>query len=286
MLSFIGCIAIMIKYYFEVVWKDFKQQATFSKVIFKKLAESGNFDLDPAKVKEHYQKKIHKNFNNQVISQMAKNYAFWMEIVLMMVVPLPLKVRTTIMKEHIITMHSINWVDNSGQHPAQSHIYATPYHSCDFYLAFMFFRIYFLACGLLQFSPVNKNLYGRRVCHNAGVDHTLSFQIKASFHKNPITTYLVIATTLILSLAYTLRIFERPYYAFNFTEASEIHFMNFQYFSSSLWYVIVTMSSVGYGDMIASTPIGRCIAITSIIVGAVLLATMVSLITGWLNMEE
>ena len=56
--------------------------------------------------------------------------------------------------------------------------------------------------------------------------------------------------------------------------------------SSTLWFTIITMTSVGYGGIIASTPIGRSITICSTIVGAFLLSLLVAIITDWFVMEE
>lgn len=82
-----------------------------------------------------------------------------------------------------------------------------------------------------------------------------------------------------------IRIFERPYYSFNFYE-DDLAFYNFEYFTSSLWFVIITMSSVGYGGVIASTPVGRGITIVTAIIGAFLLSLLVAIITDWFVMDE
>ena len=79
------------------------------------------------------------------------------------------------MQERVITIKTINWVDNSNQFPPQTHIYETPYLLSDFYLAFMFFRFYFLALALIMFSPVNERLYDKRVYKKAGFDPNFSF---------------------------------------------------------------------------------------------------------------
>ena len=113
---------------------------------------------------------------------MIKQYTFWLELFLMLTVPLPFTWNGIIFEEHVITMESINWVDNSGEYPPQSHIYETPYLLTDFFLAFMFFRIYFFAQAVIVLSPINKRLYGKRVCQNSGFEPTFSFQIKAGMH--------------------------------------------------------------------------------------------------------
>lgn len=46
------------------------------------------------------------------------------------------------------------------------------------------------------------------------------------------------------------------------------------------------MTSVGYGGIIATTPIGRFVTIIITIVGAFLLSLLVAIITDWFIMEE
>ena len=180
---------------------------------------------------------------------------------------------------------SINWVDNSGAYPTQSHKYQTPYYVFDICLAAMFVRAYFFCLAVIMFSPVNERLYGKRVCQNAGFEPVFSFQVKAGMRSSPIFTFALMSVTTILSLAYMIRIFERPYYTFNFYEEG-LKFYNFEHFASSLWFVIITMSSVGYGGIIATTPVGRGITIVTSIVGAFLLSLLVAIITDWFMMSE
>lgn len=50
--------------------------------------------------------------------------------------------------------------------------------------------------------------------------------------------------------------------------------------------MIITMTSVGYGDLVAVTPIGRSITLCSTFIGALYLSLMVALVTNWLALEE
>lgn len=46
------------------------------------------------------------------------------------------------------------------------------------------------------------------------------------------------------------------------------------------------MASVGYGDMVATTPLGRLTTIFTVITGAILLSLLVAIIVGWFKIEE
>ena len=45
------------------------------------------------------------------------------------------------------------------------------------------------------------------------------------------------------------------------------------------------MTSVGYGNIIATTPVGRFVTLIAAIIGAFYLAIMVALVTEWLTLE-
>jgi len=94
---------------------------------------------------------------------MLKQSSFWLELVLMLVVHLPYD-RIGNGQSHIIYMKTINWIDNGGVNAAQSVEYDTPYLLEDFFLAFMFLRLYFFTLAMIMFSPVNDRLHGKRVC--------------------------------------------------------------------------------------------------------------------------
>lgn len=153
-----GTIAIIIKYYFEAVWQNYKNPVAFYKSIVQRQVEIGM-------VKEE---DLTENFKTQSnFSWMVKQTNLWLELILMLVVPLPfIKFGGIIIEEHIVTIDSINWVDNSGAYDTGSHMYPTPYFLTDFYLAFMFLRFYFFALAMIMYSPVNERLHGKRVCYN------------------------------------------------------------------------------------------------------------------------
>lgn len=103
----------------------------------------------------------------------------------------------------------------------------------------------------------------------------------------PIWTFFLMSTILIFCLSYVTRIFERPYFAFNFVDqGDDLEFYTFESMGSTTWYTIITMTSVGYGGIIASTPLGRGVTIVTTITGAFLLSLLVAIITEWFIMSE
>lgn len=53
----------------------------------------------------------------------------------------------------------------------------------------------------------------------------------------------------------------------------------FNGFDSTVWYVIITMTSVGYGNIIASTTLGRATTICVALTGALFLSLLVAIVT-------
>lgn len=82
--------------------------------------------------------------------------------------------------------------------------------------------------------------------------------------------------------AYIIRIWERPYFELAFDPS----YYEFQSLRSSVWYTIISMASVGYGNIVASTHIGRACAFLAIINGAFLLALLVGLIIDWFKLDS
>ena len=64
-------------------------------------------------------------------------------------------------------------------------------------------------------------------------------------------------------LSYTLRLFERAVQP------------NFYHITTSAWNVIITMTTVGYGDIYAQSHAGRAIAVLSAFIGVLLLSVYV-----------
>ena len=53
-----------------------------------------------------------------------------------------------------------------------------------------------------------------------------------------------------------------------------------------MWYTIITMTSVGYGDIYAVTPPGRYVALLAALLGEAYVSLLVALISSWLTLEE
>ena len=70
-----------------------------------------------------------------------------------------------------------------------------------------------------------------------------------------------------------MRIFELPYFRMK-TEDDELHGMMDNYFNA-LWLIVITITTVGYGDVSPCTNPGRLIAMISALWGAFLISLLV-----------
>jgi len=60
----------------------------------------------------------------------------------------------------------------------------------------------------------------------------------------------------------------------------------FDDYFTSIWAVIITMTTVGYGDVFAVSPLGRMISIINALWGAFVISLLVGSISGIFNLHE
>jgi hypothetical protein len=117
----------------------------------------------------------------------------------------------------------------------------------------------------------------QRVCQMNNFDTSLYFSMKASMIKTPYHVYLLLFLILLLYCSFCLRIFER---------VLDYHSdMNFSSYWNSIWCLVCTMTTVGYGDYYPSSTLGRTIGIISCICGVFLISMLIVTITNVLNFQ-
>lgn len=144
---------------------------------------------------------------------------FWCEIAFMAVTPLPMNNPDSFFGLKIVYLNCVNWAGYGGDdYPTGAHVYATPYLTNDIFLGAMFFRFFFVMQALVYTSPPNNKLVGKRVCHEMEIEPTFEFQVKTAFKERPGLLFFVSISFFMLALSSLIRIFERPYYEFNFPD--------------------------------------------------------------------
>jgi len=118
----------------------------------------------------------------------------------------------------------------------------------------------------------------QRVCLLNGWFADLTFSFRAKFKESPNA---ILITSFFLSgviCAYMLRIFERP--------LSEISGHRFDQFWTSVWWIFVTMTTVGYGDVFPKSYGGRLIGAFLCLWGVLLVSLFVVTISDFLEFNH
>lgn len=210
-------------------------------------------------------------------TSVMKDPRFWIEVVLLLLIPYP----ANLAKKGTVatfTTNAINWVDNSGSFDGHTHEYVVTYMQSDIWTCLTFLRIYFIFEAIFIMLPQSM-MSSERMCKEAGFEATFSFKLKAFYKEFPQLFFFTIGLTAVLTFGFIVRVWERPYFEFALSEP----FYDFRYLGSSVWYVLMGMTTVGYGNIVASTPKGRLFIMFAILVGSFLLATLVGIL---LNLKE
>jgi hypothetical protein len=136
------------------------------------------------------------------------------------------------------------------------------------------FRIWFIF-KLFLVSSVSYTQRSFRICKINGVELDLNFPFKANMTDSALTVNLYLFLMCLIVCSYDLRIFER-YFDRN-DETSLDNYLN------NIWCVFITMTTVGYGDIIPVSFLGRVIIIISCMFGVFLMGLMVVSVTSYLN---
>ena len=107
----------------------------------------------------------------------------------------------------------------------------------------------------------------QRVCRMNGGSASKLFALRCMMQGSPYAIVGLFLLLGVLSGAFSIRIFERP--------AREYTGMDFSSYANAIWYCLITIATVGYGDYYAVTLPGRVIAFLVCLWGLVTVAVMI-----------
>lgn len=139
-----------------------------------------------------------------------------------------------------------------------------------------FSRFYFIFRYIL-FNSFFNTPYSKRLCRSNFFDDNYLFIIKAFAKYNPFWLYLISIVLFVYAYSFSVRAFER--------ELSDFSGQDFHSFFNCLWYILITMTTVGFGDFAAYTTEGRFFAMLACITGIFLLSMMVITLSNMLDMS-
>jgi hypothetical protein len=92
---------------------------------------------------------------------------------------------------------------------------------------------------------------------------------------NSLECVIMLTVLSIILFAYTMMVFERP-----------VHNGTLGDYANCLWLIIITMTTVGYGDEFPITVLGRCVAVTASLAAVILLAITTNLVVSKLTLSR
>lgn len=138
----------------------------------------------------------------------------------------------------------------------------------DIFVPFTCLRLYHFAKSLQYFSFFSSARTDFQVdLHKVPSQST--FLIKAILHHRSVSVLIAVIATNVITTGLLLRVFERTV-----TSHSE----QLEYIWNGLWLSLVSDNTIGYGDIVPMTHIGRALISVSILLGIILIAYSV----GWI----
>jgi len=149
------------------------------------------------------------------------------------------------------------------------------YSSDAFVSVFMLLRLYYYTPRIIAEVSGLKNEKTRLIGLMNNVDLSYHFILKAML-RDSLLTLLFLFVVSVITMSYAMIVFERPVGPDT----------NLDLFENSVWLIIITMTTVGYGDTYPKTPSGRYVAIFAALLAVVLVALAVGAVTDRLTLTR
>lgn len=143
------------------------------------------------------------------------------------------------------------------------------YFLSEFMLCVMAMRGFYILRSVINYNMYTDH-YSKKLCQQYGFNANIRYTIKVLLAKQPEKTVLFLFIMCVIYYSYMLRLFELPYY--RLMDPSDSLYNAMDGYFNSIWVTIITMTTVGYGDIAPSTLPGRCVAILVAITGSFLMA--------------
>ena len=144
----------------------------------------------------------------------------------------------------------------------------------------MFCRIVLFTRVLRYHSPLNTS-NGRFIGSLTNVDFSTSFIVKTTLKDSPVKFVTLTFLTLILVSSYSLHIVDSYMCAtYESMKCEPVSFFD------SCWLLIITILTVGYGDVVPASSGGRVITVLGGLIGTLLTAVTIALTTSYLKLSR
>lgn len=112
-----------------------------------------------------------------------------------------------------------------------------------------------------------------------GFSPNIRFTFKCLIMKNATRTVVISLIVSTFVLSYQLRIFEIIYYR-------QLGLIDFDQYFQSVWVIIITICTVGFGDLVPFSPIGRIIIIITSFWGAFIISLLIVVAANLFNLSS
>ena len=140
----------------------------------------------------------------------------------------------------------------------------------------MFFRLILLLKAISLFSPYEDHL-ARNYCRKYKVPADARFGIRCLIAHHPLLILSNSATGALLLLATMFRILERP-----LDDLTTYYYTDYM---NALWFLFENMSTLGYGEFLPVTDLGRVVSVLGYFVGTSLFSLLVITLDDKLNLS-
>lgn len=149
----------------------------------------------------------------------------------------------------------------------------------DFMLAFMFLRLFFLIRTSFNYS-IYTDALSKKICKAHGFDAGFKFAVKCKLLIDPEETVFIMFFGTVCIFAYLVRIFEIPYLR-QTDDATR-----FESYFEAVWFTVVTLTTIGYGDVSPGTLPGKIVTILLGFWSAIFMALLVSTVSNIFNLTQ
>src|SRR3990167_3384006 len=118
-----------------------------------------------------------------------------------------------------------------------------------------------------------------RICHFFGIKPTSFHGMKCYFKNDPFTFVFILLVFTVPMFAFAIRVCELPI-------SKIIRSNGYDSYINCVWWVVVTMSTIGYGDYYPKTVPGRAVAVALCIWGVIMVSLMVVSLTNYVQYDN
>ena len=160
------------------------------------------------------------------------------------------------------------------------------YSSDSIILIFTIFKLYYLVY-LFQNYSIWSTEKARIIAKNYNVSIYIDFLFKAQIKRSPLFTIFIIFIVSLCIFSCIIRVFEYGYSNDNSHKDSK-GIINDKYksYADNFWMIIISMMTIGYGDIYPETHLGRVIIFFSAIVGMLVLSLLVVTLNNLIDFSK